>query len=123
MKRQTCWTTYARSGLVRMRYWRAPARLLYSEGLAIGAPSEADNLVRASTGVAVAWHSDMPARWRRSTTYCRWERNSPLLSHVTEMPRKWWRSRRYVMANFEERWEVTCLRRASDDMVMMMSST
>ena len=75
--------------------------LLYSEGLAIGAPSEADNLVRTSIGVAVEWHSDMPARWRRSTAYCRWERNSPLLSRVTKMLRKWWSSPRFVMANYE----------------------
>lgn len=44
-----------------MRYCRAPVRLLYSEGSAIGAPSVADNLDLISTGVVVEWHSLIPA--------------------------------------------------------------
>jgi hypothetical protein len=59
----------ARSGRVRVRYWSALARLQYSEGSAVGAPSVTDNFVWASTVIAVEWHSDVPARCRRLTVY------------------------------------------------------
>jgi hypothetical protein len=58
-------------------------------GVGEGGSSSADSLDLESTGVEVGWHSDMPARWRSSTAYWRWERNRPLVERVTEMPRKW----------------------------------
>jgi hypothetical protein len=47
---------------VKVRYCKAPARLLYSEALATGAPSVADNLDLESTGVDTGWQSLIPAR-------------------------------------------------------------
>jgi hypothetical protein len=41
------------SGRVSVRYYRAPARLQYSKGLATGTPSVVDSLDMESTSVAV----------------------------------------------------------------------
>jgi hypothetical protein len=52
--------------------------LLYMEGSTTGAPTTTEILAWVSTGVIVEWHSAMPARWRSSTAYYRWDRKIPV---------------------------------------------
>jgi hypothetical protein len=75
------------SGHVKVRYWRAPARLRYSVGLAMGGPAEAESLGDMSTGVVADLQAVMPALSRISAAYLACERCMPEESRVTTMPR------------------------------------
>jgi hypothetical protein len=66
MYKKTCWTTYERSGWVRVRYCRAPMMLWLVDASETGEPSVADSIARVSTGVVVSWHSAIPAHFSRS---------------------------------------------------------
>lgn len=66
MKRHTCWTTYVMSGLVKVKYWRAPARRRYRVPSGRKGPTVAFSLDEMSTCVVVALHDAMEARSRIS---------------------------------------------------------
>ena len=64
-------------------------------------PSCAGSLHLASIGVAEGLQSTMPARWRRTNAYCRYESTIPDVVRVMEMLRKNDRAPRSVRANSE----------------------
>lgn len=103
MNKQTCCTTYVMSGLVMVKYWRAPARLLYSVVFSRGSPSVLDNFALVSIGVVVELQLSIPARLRTSRAYCSWLSRRPRSCWRTWMPRKCLRGPRSVMANSQQR--------------------
>jgi hypothetical protein len=62
------------SGCVKVRYWRALARLRYSVGSATGGPAEAESLGDVSTDVVASLQAVMPALSRISVAYLACER-------------------------------------------------
>lgn len=66
MKMHTCWTAYAMSGRVKVRYCRAPTRLRYKVGYSTGGLLEASSLGLVSAGVMHDLQSVMLARCKMS---------------------------------------------------------
>jgi hypothetical protein len=62
------------SGRMKVRYWRAPTRLRYAVGSSTAGPASAEILAQVSTRVEQGLQLCMPR------VYCRWERNSVLVS-------------------------------------------
>ncbi|KAJ0859607.1 hypothetical protein HanRHA438_Chr13g0614561 [Helianthus annuus] len=65
------------SGLVNVRYCKAPARLLYKVGSENRGPSVLLSLAERSTGVVHGLHEDIEARAIISFAYCACERKIP----------------------------------------------
>jgi hypothetical protein len=68
--------------------WRAPARLLYSAGLATGGPVEAASFGDTFIGVVADLQAVRPALSRISATYLAYKGCMLEESRVTAMPRK-----------------------------------
>ena len=78
------------SGLVRVRYCKAPTILLYcvaSLGQR-GVPSCIDNLSLVLNGVVTGLHSDMLTLFNKSEAYLSYVSIIPSRTFVTSMPRK-----------------------------------
>jgi hypothetical protein len=62
----TGWLSCPHQGCVKVRYWRAPARLRYSVGSATGGPAEAESSGDVSIGVVADFQAVMPTLSRIS---------------------------------------------------------
>jgi hypothetical protein len=76
------------SGRVKVRYWRAPARLRYSVGSATEGPAKVESLGDVSTGVVADLQAVMPALSKIFAAYLAYERCMSEELGVTAMLRK-----------------------------------
>ena len=78
------------SGLVRVRYWRAPTMLRYSVASERGAPSYAESFEPDARGVGHGLESCIWVRVSRSKVYLVWVKTRAVDVRLASIPKKKW---------------------------------
>ena len=98
MYKHICWIENTMLGLVKVKYWRALSRLWYKVGFATDGPVEF-SFWTICEGVRKALHFSIFAHSIISVAYFWFERNKSKDDLVAEIPRKYFKAPRSVIAN------------------------
>lgn len=95
------------SGLVRVRYWRAPTMLRYSVASERGAPSYAESFEPDARGVGHGLESCIWVRVSRSKVYLVWVKTREVDVRLASIPKKemkWISPRSFMAKCVPSRW-------------------